>query len=556
MDKNKTIGMVDKSPVHYSKSGIYGGDIAEQEFIQKLINYTKYNFIEFINFRGLFHDTVIKRKYQNADERIKRADKINIMQRNELSDVDILHDTYGEFMKLLMFRDLYTKKKPPITYIMHCTSAPEYPMNTYLMQCLFDFQPYDSFICTSNAMKKVVQYYVESMQEKLERLYNTKAKYEGRLDVIPLGVDLQKYHPIDRNLCREQLNIPQDAFVILYHGRINFYYKADLYPLITVVKRLVKKNNKRILLVISGQDSSQLNAYEYLKDYIKKNNVQENVMILDEADCDNATIYNAANVFTSPSDNVQECFGLTVIEAMACGIPQVVSEWDGYKETVLHGQTGFLIPTYWADCTEDLSSFPLFDRAGEWGNTSLYSHFLMSQSTAIDLEEYENAFQLLVDNVELQNKMSENSLKRARDVYAWNHIITQYDELWDELLSIKNSIAYNPSRALELFNNEYKKAFIHYPTCVIDETSLLILNTEGREILSSNGKLQIHFKYESLLPEYTLAREILNCFINDSTKTVGEILDFFQGKFIRDVILRSAMLLVKQGYLTIILDKA
>ena len=47
----------------------------------------------------------------------------------------------------------------------------------------------------------------------------------------------------------------------------------------------------------------------------------------------------------SLSDNMQETFGLTPIEAMAAGLPSVVSDWDGYRDTVQHREHGFRIPT-------------------------------------------------------------------------------------------------------------------------------------------------------------------------------------------------------------------
>ncbi|HRE90473.1 MAG TPA: glycosyltransferase, partial [Myxococcota bacterium] len=53
----------------------------------------------------------------------------------------------------------------------------------------------------------------------------------------------------------------------------------------------------------------------------------------------------AADVFVSLADNVQETFGLSVIEAMAAGLPVVVSDWDGYKDTVRDGEDGFRVTT-------------------------------------------------------------------------------------------------------------------------------------------------------------------------------------------------------------------
>jgi glycogen synthase len=45
------------------------------------------------------------------------------------------------------------------------------------------------------------------------------------------------------------------------------------------------------------------------------------------------------------SDNIQETFGLTPLEAMAAGLPVIVGDWDGYKDTVRDGVDGFRIPS-------------------------------------------------------------------------------------------------------------------------------------------------------------------------------------------------------------------
>ena len=58
------------------------------------------------------------------------------------------------------------------------------------------------------------------------------------------------------------------------------------------------------------------------------------------------SLYAASDVFVSPADSPSESFGLTIVEAMACGRPVVASDWDGYKDTVRHGEDGFRIPTY------------------------------------------------------------------------------------------------------------------------------------------------------------------------------------------------------------------
>ena len=54
----------------------------------------------------------------------------------------------------------------------------------------------------------------------------------------------------------------------------------------------------------------------------------------------------ASDMALSLVDCLQETFGLTPIEAMASGLPVVVSDWNGYRDTVVEGQTGHRIATH------------------------------------------------------------------------------------------------------------------------------------------------------------------------------------------------------------------
>ena len=56
-------------------------------------------------------------------------------------------------------------------------------------------------------------------------------------------------------------------------------------------------------------------------------------------------VWRAADLVVSLVDNIQETFGLVIVEAMTSGLPVVASNWDGYRDLVEDGQTGFLVPT-------------------------------------------------------------------------------------------------------------------------------------------------------------------------------------------------------------------
>ena len=58
------------------------------------------------------------------------------------------------------------------------------------------------------------------------------------------------------------------------------------------------------------------------------------------------SVWRAADLFTSLSDNIQETFGLVVIEAMACGTPVISTRRGAVPEIIEHGRTGVLVDQY------------------------------------------------------------------------------------------------------------------------------------------------------------------------------------------------------------------
>ena len=140
--------------------------------------------------------------------------------------------------------------------------------------------------------------------------------------------------------------------------------------------------------------------------------------------------WSAADIFCSLVDNIQETFGITPVEAMAAGLPVVVSDWNGYKDTVRDGIDGFRIPTLAPSSTPT----QFLHRAYASGQIDYDAYLgLTSLQISIDHRRLVQALKLLFGSAELRLKMSENALKRAQNVYDWVNIIPQYEQLWDHL---------------------------------------------------------------------------------------------------------------------------
>jgi len=115
---------------------------------------------------------------------------------------------------------------------------------------------------------------------------------------------------------------------------------------------------------------------------------------------------------------------------MAAGLPCVVSDWDGYRDTVRDNVDGFRIPTW--------SPRPGLgvDLAHRYANGWLgYDNYvgLAAQVTAVDLARAAQAISVFVRHPRIAREMGEAAQLRARAEFDWAAIIPRYQALWAEL---------------------------------------------------------------------------------------------------------------------------
>ena len=162
------------------------------------------------------------------------------------------------------------------------------------------------------------------------------------------------------------------------------------------------------------------------------------VLSLDGREGDNyPNAWAGADVFCSLSDNLQETFGLTPMEAMAAGLPVVVSDWDGYKDTVRDGVDGFRIPTLdarrraWA-------------RPGAAPRASPSTPTTCTAATPVRwwrwiFEAAAQAFDRLFASPALRRQMGDTGRQRAREVLRLGALIPRYEALWAQLAAMRRN---------------------------------------------------------------------------------------------------------------------
>ena len=165
--------------------------------------------------------------------------------------------------------------------------------------------------------------------------------------VILHGVDLSVFHPApDRAALRATLGFAPEDIVIGCFGRVRAQKGVDL--LVEAALRLFP-DRPRARLILSGRITSDNQAFaDDLKARIAQAGLSDRIRFLGELPWEDVVRnYQALDLFAAPAR--WEGFGLTPLEAAACGVPTVAARVGAYETLIRDGETGSLVPRDDAD---------------------------------------------------------------------------------------------------------------------------------------------------------------------------------------------------------------
>src|SRR5262245_7115849 len=292
--------------------------------------------------------------------------------------------------------------------------------------------PWDALICTSSAVATTVSMLLKSEADYLKWRLGAQRFTLPQLPVIPLGVHCDDWaaNAQERAKARQELDIAADQAVALFVGRLSSHAKAHPFPMYAALEATAQRTGRSITLVQCGWFANK-GAQEAFKHGAQQFCPSCTVIWANGKSAEERRrAWASADLFISLSDSIQETFGLTPIEAMAAGLPVVVTDWDGYKDTVREGQDGFRIPTWMAPVGLG-DSLGLAYAAG----THSYDQHCgaTSQLTSIDMRALIDRLSDLVEQPDLRRQLGEMGRQRARAVYDWAVIFRQYKALWRDL---------------------------------------------------------------------------------------------------------------------------
>ncbi|MGB8273672.1 MAG: glycosyltransferase family 4 protein [Alphaproteobacteria bacterium] len=300
---------------------------------------------------------------------------------------------------------------------------------------LAPLESWDAVICTSRAVRATIERVHETWGDYLAQRFGGQPRCPAQLPVIPLGVDCDHFAPsasakAARAKLRKKHRIADNDVAVLFVGRFSYHAKAHPMPMYLGLEEAARRTGKRIHLIQAGWFPNEMIERTFV-DGARAFCPSVNALFLDGRDKEiRNDVWFAADVFVSLADNIQETFGLTPVEAMAAGLPVVVSDWDGYRDTVRPGIDGFAVPT-------------VMPPSGA-GDGLAYRHYLgldsydryigyTSQCVAVDVRASAEAFTALVGDAALRGRMGEQGRARARETFDWRVVIAAYQQLWREL---------------------------------------------------------------------------------------------------------------------------
>jgi glycosyltransferase involved in cell wall biosynthesis len=236
-----------------------------------------------------------------------------------------------------------------------------------------------------------------SEADELERLYGAMP---DQIRVVPSGVDLDRFFSIPRDLARAELGLPRDEHLLVYVGRL--LPRKDVANIVEAMPRIKREVDHVRLVVVGGEtEEPRLEAEPEMRRLMalaSDRGVEEGVTFVGRKRSDRLRwYYSAADVFVSTP--WYEPYGLTPLEAMACGTPVVCAAVGGIPYTVADGRTGFLVPPRDPEALADRVVRTLTDES-------------------------------------LRRRFADAARRRAEDVFSWHNVVRETALVYQELLDV------------------------------------------------------------------------------------------------------------------------
>jgi glycosyltransferase involved in cell wall biosynthesis len=207
------------------------------------------------------------------------------------------------------------------------------------------------------------------------------------IEHIPNGLDTEVYRPIDRQVARNILQLPQDKHLILFGSLQSTQDQRKGFHLLQpALKHISHSQKDHIELLVLGASQPEKDIDVGFKTHYL-GTLNDDISL--------AIAYSAADLFVLPS--IEDNLPNTVIEAFACGIPCVTFKLGGFPDMVEHHKTGYLVQPF-------------------------------------DIKDLANGIMSLLEHGELRQQLAHNARQKAEREYSLGVQAQRYLEVYERKL--------------------------------------------------------------------------------------------------------------------------
>jgi len=357
------------------------------------------------------------------------AGRVRILDRRELprrlagEPIHCMHlsDCITSQPHAAALRNRYSRDIFPVTGTIHSLSYSTFG-GPFLRHLWPGTTRRDAIVCTSEPGREAVTRFFDWLRHGYGL---DPARFPApTLAHIPLAVDTDALRPDPE---RAEGRADDGPVRLLVFGRISHHSKMDLLPLLRALHRLVRRgmDPASVALTLAGWADDGDDFLPTLKELAANAGIPMTVA-LRPSETEKIALFRAADIFVSIADNPQETFGITLVEAGAFGLPVIASDYDGYRDIVIPGATGLLVPTIGPDRTDDADLLAPITYDNQY-------HLLLAQRTAVEIPALADALKTLIDAPAMRRAMGAAARSRVEAEYSWSQVIRGYVRLWDDL---------------------------------------------------------------------------------------------------------------------------
>lgn len=215
------------------------------------------------------------------------------------------------------------------------------------------------------------------------------AKYQDKIEVIPNGVDVEKFQPI-------QASDNEDKSTIFFLSVLDEFHKYKGLDYLLEALKIVKNNVPDVKLIVGGKGVLLDHYQEMAASLGLKDNVEFAGFIPDEEIAD---YYSQASVFVLPSiSSLQEGFGIVALEALACQTPVVTTDIVGVAQDLKQIKGGIVIPPR-------------------------------------DTHKLADAITQILSDAQMQKEMGQRGRKLVQEKYTWKVVASSMEKVYKEILA-------------------------------------------------------------------------------------------------------------------------